>query len=229
MWHRPTVEPDQSMAVRVVPMPSTDGSCRLISCRVALAAATAADSTSSRSLTGISSSSPASAEMATALATSPAAWPPCHRRWQADVGPRKPSPHSPRGGGRRLSGPRSGVQLSFAQFQNGLPDTDRHADLYGGWLGYLLTVEVGAVGRAEILDNPLTILGEQPGMPGGSVVIVEYQCGIICPAHGDLLVRELNLGPRQRSSGHQQLARAAPAARRPPGAALAGRPGRRRL
>ena len=87
MWQSATVEPDQSIAVSVVPIPSTDGSCVLISCRVALALATAADSTFSRSLTGTSPSSPASAEMATALATSPAACPPMPSAMASRCGP----------------------------------------------------------------------------------------------------------------------------------------------
>ena len=48
MWQMAIVVPDHSSAVSVVPMPSSEGSSTLISCRVPLAVATAAASASSR-------------------------------------------------------------------------------------------------------------------------------------------------------------------------------------
>ena len=76
MCTRATRGPDQSMAVSVVPMPSSTESATTMSCSVWFASATASASASSRSWPGTSSSSLARAEMAAALATSPAAWPP---------------------------------------------------------------------------------------------------------------------------------------------------------
>ncbi len=76
MWHSATLPPDQSMAVSVVPIPLIDGSALTMSCRIWLACATAVDRAICNSLGGMSSSRSASAPMATALATSPAAWPP---------------------------------------------------------------------------------------------------------------------------------------------------------
>jgi len=67
---------DQSMAVSVVPIPLIDGSALTMSCRIWLACATAVDRAICSSFGGMSSSSSASVAMATALATSPAAWPP---------------------------------------------------------------------------------------------------------------------------------------------------------
>ena len=76
MWHTATLVPDQSMAVRVVPMPPMEGLAATRSCSFWLALATASASASSSSLAGRSSSRAVSTSMATALATSPAAWPP---------------------------------------------------------------------------------------------------------------------------------------------------------
>ena len=86
MWHSATWLPCQSIAVSVVPMPSTDGSATLISCSVMFASATASASGSSRSPVG-SWSRAASAEMATALATSPAACPPIPSAMASRQGP----------------------------------------------------------------------------------------------------------------------------------------------
>ena len=61
------------MAVSVVPMPSTDGSAALMSCSCAFAFATASASAPSMSQAGHVVVQPDSAEIATALATSPAA------------------------------------------------------------------------------------------------------------------------------------------------------------
>ena len=82
-----TVVPDHSNAVSVVPMPSSDGSSTLISCKVLLAVATAPASASSRWSGGTSSSSPVSAEIVTELATSPATCPPMPSAIASRCGP----------------------------------------------------------------------------------------------------------------------------------------------
>ena len=87
MWQMASVDPDQSSAVSVVPMPSTDGSSMLISCSVLFAAATAAASESSMWSTGTSLSRSAIAEIATELATSPAACPPMPSAIASRCGP----------------------------------------------------------------------------------------------------------------------------------------------
>ncbi len=87
MWHSATLLPDQSMAVSVVPIPPMDGSATTMSCRVRLARVTASARASCSSLAGMSPSRSVSAEMATALATSPAAWPPMPSATASKRGP----------------------------------------------------------------------------------------------------------------------------------------------
>ena len=53
---------------------------------------------------------------------------------------------------------------SPAQLQNGLADADRRARGDRRRLGHLGAVEEGAVGRAEILDQPLAVALEHPGV-----------------------------------------------------------------
>ena len=76
MWQTAACPSDHSSAVSVVPMPSTAGLAMIFSCSRALAMATAMASTFSMSPSGCSASSSAIEAMVSALATSPAAWPP---------------------------------------------------------------------------------------------------------------------------------------------------------
>ncbi len=87
MWQTATWAPDHSSAVSVVPIPSMDGSVRVISCRVAPAPATALARAGSIPSGSIPVSSGASALIATALATSPAAWPPIPSAMTSRCGP----------------------------------------------------------------------------------------------------------------------------------------------
>ena len=87
MWQMAIVPLDQSSAVSVVPMPSTEGSSMLISCSVLLACATAVASELSSWSWGRSVSRPARAEIATELATSPAACPPMPSAIASRFGP----------------------------------------------------------------------------------------------------------------------------------------------
>ena len=89
MWQIATWSPAHSSAVSVVPMPSVAGSASLISCSVDLAEATASASASSMSALSVRPwpSSGAMAEIATALATSPAACPPMPSAMASSRGP----------------------------------------------------------------------------------------------------------------------------------------------
>ena len=71
---------------------------------------------------------------------------PCRPRRRAGGGSRTPSLRFLRGEDRRRSVPRSGVQVSSAQFQNGLADTDRHARRHGGGPRHFLAIQICAVG-----------------------------------------------------------------------------------
>ena len=76
MWQTPACPSDHSSAVSVVPMPSTAGLAMIFSCSLALAMATAMASSFSMSSSAGTESSSAIDAMVSALATSPAAWPP---------------------------------------------------------------------------------------------------------------------------------------------------------
>ena len=76
MWQTAACPSDHSSAVSVVPMPSTAGLAMIFSCSRALAMATAMARTFSMSPLTCSASSSAIDAMVSALATSPAAWPP---------------------------------------------------------------------------------------------------------------------------------------------------------
>src|SRR3954449_9378389 len=62
---------------------------------------------------------------------------------------------------------------SLAQLQDRLPDADLGAELEGGGLGDAAVADVGAVGGAEVLDEPLLTGAGDAGVPGGDVVVVE--------------------------------------------------------
>ena len=77
MWQTAACPSDHSSAVSVVPMPSTAGLAMIFSCSRALAVATAMASTFSMSPSSAGSASSSAIDaMVSALATSPAAWPP---------------------------------------------------------------------------------------------------------------------------------------------------------
>src|SRR2546430_2993799 len=60
----------------------------------------------------------------------------------------------------------------------------------------LLAVHVGAVGRAEVLDVPLAVLLEQPGVQLGDVrVVVEHESAPTAAPDRDLAVDRVRLAP----------------------------------
>ena len=87
MWTRPSWEPDHSSAVRVVPMPRSDGSAATMSLIAPVARRTACSSALSTSAAGTSVSSGRSASITAALATSPPAWPPSPSATASSRGP----------------------------------------------------------------------------------------------------------------------------------------------
>src|SRR5437763_1585964 len=120
-----------------------------------------------RSLPGRSSSSGATVSMATRLATSPAAWPPIPSATASSRGPAymassliaRSSPTSLRAPNRR---PRLMWCASLAELQHRLADADLGAERHGNGIGDALPAEVGPVRRAEILEDPLVVAGDEP-------------------------------------------------------------------
>src|SRR3954447_4355589 len=162
-----------------------------------LAASTQRCSAPSRSPPGESSSRPAIRAMATELATSPAAAPPIPSATASSRGPAYPlsslpsrsSPTSDaaayRSVGPSAHPPSRSVARSSAQLQNRLADTDRYAERDRCRAGHLRPVEVRAVGRAEILDEPLPVARNQPGVPIGGVVVGEDDGRVVGPTDRD--------------------------------------------
>src|SRR5688572_5337749 len=101
---------------------------------------------------------------------------------------------------------------SRTQLHCGLADADRLAGVdQQGALDPLL-VEIGAVGRAEILDVPLAPAVGQPRMPRTGEVIGQYESGGIGPADEDRLVPERDLGAAEGAGRDHQGAGSALAA-----------------
>ena len=87
MWTMPILLPENSMAVRVVPMPSMAGFSSTASRICWFARSTAPRSVSIMALPGTSSSSGAMVAMTMLLATSPAAMPPMPSATASSRGP----------------------------------------------------------------------------------------------------------------------------------------------
>src|ERR1700710_2618103 len=68
---------------------------------------------------------------------------------------------------------------SLAQLQDRLSDADLGAELEGGGLGDAAVADVGAVGGAEVLDEPLRAGVGDAGVPGRDVVVVEADGRIV--------------------------------------------------
>src|SRR3954452_16023354 len=96
---------------------------------------------------------------------------------------------------------------SRTQLQCGLADADRLAGVdQQGALDALL-IEVGAVGRAEVLDVPLAAAVGQPRMPGAGEVVGEDERGVVGPADQDRLVAERDLRSGEGAGGDHEGAR----------------------
>src|SRR5687768_3308174 len=133
-------------------------------------------------------------------------------------------------GARRRRRPRtlpyslvSSQARSRTQLHCGLADADRLAGTDQQWALDPLLVEIGAIGRAEILDVPLAPAVGQPRMPGTGEVIGEHEGGVVGPPDEDRLLPERDPGTAQRAGRDHQR----------PGAALTallarGGPGRHR-
>src|SRR4051812_22691277 len=96
---------------------------------------------------------------------------------------------------------------SRTQLQCGLADADRLAGVdQQGPLDALL-VEVCAVGRAEVLDVPLTGAVGQPRVPGAGEVVGEHERRVVGPADEDRLVAERDLRSGEGPGGDHEGAR----------------------
>ena len=80
-------------------------------------------------------------------------------------------------GDRRVDQVQVGHGL-LPQLEDGLADPDLRAEGEGGGLGDADGADVGAVGRPEVLDEPLVAGRGDPGVPGGDVVVVEADRGV---------------------------------------------------
>src|SRR3954465_7103395 len=68
---------------------------------------------------------------------------------------------------------------SLAQLQDCLADAHLGAELDCRGLGDAAAADVGAVGGAEILDEPLVAGTGDAGVAGGGVVVVEADRGVV--------------------------------------------------
>ena len=66
-------------------------------------------------------------------------------------------------------------------------------------------VEEGAVGGAEVLDEPLAVAREQPGVPWGGVVVGQHERRVVGPADGDRRVAQVDAGAGERPGDDHQL------------------------
>src|SRR5688572_9977796 len=93
---------------------------------------------------------------------------------------------------------------SRTQLHCGLADADRLAGVDQQWALDPLLVEIGAVGRAEILDVPLAPAVGQPRMPRTGEVVGQHESGVVGPADEDRLVAQGDLGAAQRAGCDDQ-------------------------
>src|SRR5690606_36655969 len=70
---------------------------------------------------------------------------------------------------------------SLPQRADRLPDPHLAAEVERDGLVDALGAEEGAVGGAEVLDEPGVAGGGDPGVPGGDVVVVEPDRGVAAP------------------------------------------------
>ncbi len=81
----------------------------------------------------------------------------------------------------------------------------------GGGLGDPDGADVGAVGGAEVLDEPLVAGGGDPGVPGGDVVVVELDRRVVAAADQDRRLGQAGGGAGVAALGDDDLGgRAAP-------------------
>src|SRR5690606_41390187 len=84
--------------------------------------------------------------------------------------------------------------------EDGLAHAHRRAGGERDGLGEALVADEGAVRRAEVLDPPGAVLGEEAGVAAGGVVVVEHERGRRRAADDDRGRAE-----RQRAAGERAL------------------------
>src|SRR5690606_38071171 len=108
-----------------------------------------------------------------------------------------------RSGARRAPGwgpllrARSARSLSslLPQLDDGFADADRGAQPNRCGCRQPGPVQVGAVGGAQVLDDPLTVaVRVDPGMTAGGVVVVQHDRAVVRPAQSDGLALEGDCG-----------------------------------
>ena len=185
----------------VVPMPSSCGASRITSRRCSLPSTTASRSACSRSPAGrvvVEVRERGDDDLAGDLAGRVAA----HAVGDGE----QPGPGVDRvlvvAADQAAVGARGVAQARSAhrtQLQHGLADADRLAGVDQQRALDPLLVEVGAVGGAEVLDEPLAAAVGQPRVPGAGVVVGEHEGGVVGPADQDRLLAEGDLGAGERA------------------------------
>ena len=103
---------------------------------------------------------------------------------------------------------------SLPQLEDRLADADLGAEGDRGRLGDPDGADVGAVGRAEVLDEPLVAGGGDPRVPGADVVVVEPDRRVAAAADEDRCLVELGALADVAALGDDDVGRAAAALRR---------------
>src|SRR3954451_7525251 len=216
----PTRCPSSSATVAVVLVPSREGSASTSSAMRLWARCNAALTWLSSSFSSVpgpggSSASLRSSPMAVLDAMSPRAAPPTPSHTAMMRGPTYPEswlslrtrPTSEIAAKLSLT---SGPPL-LPQLEDRLADADLGAERDRGGLGDPDGADVGAVGGAEVLDEPLVTGGRDPGVPGRDVVVVELDAGIAAAPDQDRRLVELGALAGVAALGHQHVGRAATA------------------
>src|SRR4051794_6984006 len=113
----------------------------------------------------------------------------------------------------RVSGVGSVIGL-LLQLEDRLADAHLGAQRDRGGLGDPHRADVGAVGGAEVLDEPLVAGRGDPGVPGGDVVVVEADRRVVAAADQDRRLVELGAVTGVRALGDQHVGGGAAAPRR---------------
>ena len=209
----PTRFPSKSATVAVVLVPLREGFSSTSSAIRSCARCRALLTRPSRSLSLVSgpggaSSSLRSCAIAVLDAMSPRAAPPTPSQTATTCGPTYPEswlslrtrPTS------EIAEKSRRTACLLPQLEDRLADADLGAERDRGGLGDPDGADVGAVGGAEVLDEPLVAGRRDPGVPGRDVVVVELDARVAAAADEDRRVRRGRRArrrccPRSRSHG----------------------------
>src|SRR5262245_21976653 len=213
--------PSKSATVAVVLVPLSEGFLSTSSAIRSCARCSALLTRSSRSLSVVSgvggvSSSLRSCAIAVLEAMSPRAAPPTPSHTAMRWGPTYPESWlSLRTRPTSEIAAKSNLNGLLPEFQDRLADPDLRAERDRGGLGDPDGADVGAVGGAEVLDEPLVAGGRGPRVARRDVVVVEPDRGVVAAADEDRRVVELGALAGVAALGHHDVrGAAAPLGRR---------------